>query len=396
MVVAAVVVAFGVLSGIVAVWQSADLKGCRAYEKLFSGNAKDVAAALTYFNGHPDAVKFAKKRLQQLRENPLLSSWVGEIFKKAKIEVDPSARDGGVKTEQERLKMLEESELLNQKMLMDRIRHVHHSVETLNKIIFADQDFGGRSKTRDDRLAKLAKVEKATDAELAASKKRVEQVKADSEALRKAIENNIEALAKNDEWRSLLIQYKSTPGVVLHGVCDLYGNIRVFADRWKTEMHTFSVRFEIRRNALGAPKVELVILSSEARDVLPRIQEVLDASFKAGEKPDGGKDVGGIDVRAMSILTQQASAKATLIQAKDGGVSLRDLDRQWIEIRTDMAKGEKPYQKMKAFVEVCNANPGAQKQLKAVTTCVANLVKHDEEEAVDSSAELKEVLAQLG
>jgi|GEM_PF-5219044 len=433
---------------------------------------------------------------------------------------EQSAKDGGVKTEQERLQILEGSEVLYQEMLVDRIRHVRHSVESLKKMSFADQDLGGQSKTRNERLEKLAKVEKATDVELAASKKRLEGIKADAEELRKARRHNVSVFAENDAWATLLKRYRLVPGTVLHGACDLYGNVERLADGWRREMNDSPVRFEVDHDALGASRVSLFIVSGNARPVLSRIQEVLDDSFRDGIRRDGGSvihsivgellamlseriqakdkagalevmqklyilanprmqekiealarecnrrdfdkvagmfrdieenetyldwkkwvglnglfavdalqdaggwyfwrderegaeiarkvarsdwgqndggsNVGGIDVREMSIATRQVSAEAMVPRANAGLVSLKELDHQWVEIRTDMAKGQKPYQKMKAYVEACNATTGTDKQLKAVTNCVANMVKHDEEEAAETSVELREIIAQLG
>ena len=75
---------------------------------------------------------------------------------------------------------------------------------------------------------------------------------------------------------------------------------------------------------------------------------------------------------------------------------MKDLDRQWIEIRTRILKGEKPYAKMKGFVQACGNRPDASKQLKEVNDYLAGMMKKEEEDAAPTCSEVKEILIQLG
>lgn len=426
-----------------------------------------------------------------------------------------ASKDGGMKTVHERLQLLEESELLYQKTLRNRFRHLSHSINNLKKMTFADQDLGGQSKTRDDRVASLVRYQRKTEDEIARSKEVLGGIRAEREEWRKARQHNIDMLEKNEEWAALINQRPWCAGS-----CDLYGKINWLGKRLTEGKQSAPVWFEVGYDVQGNPELSFFEVSARAKSVLPGIRENLEGFLRDeahrdggtvvhsivsellemlteriqakdesgaievmtklyilanprmqeqiealsrecnrrdfdktadmlrdlrenetyldwekwvgvgglqrvdalqdadgwyfwrdgrkgaeiarkvarsdwGQK-DGGSDLGGIDVREMSIATRQVSAEAMLPRANAGLVSLKELDRQWVEIRTDMAKGQKPYQKMKAYVEVCSATAGTEKQLKAVTNCVANLVKHDEEEAAETSAELKDIIAQLG
>jgi|GEM_PF-5876140 len=121
---------------------------------------------------------------------------------------------------------------------------------------------------------------------------------------------------------------------------------------------------------------------------------------KKYEEPekDGGTvtdPVGGIDMRGMKVLTQPARA--------DGGmagpavmVPLAQLDARWKDIRLEMARGVTPYLKIKEYVAACGGREDAGKQLKEAATCVADILKADEEKAAETCAEMKEIIVQLG
>ncbi|MGE5308669.1 MAG: hypothetical protein ACM3OC_06270 [Deltaproteobacteria bacterium] len=109
---------------------------------------------------------------------------------------------------------------------------------------------------------------------------------------------------------------------------------------------------------------------------------------------DQGNPVGGIAFQQLQALTLPAAAVA------DGGqlsaVPLAQLKAQWRDIRLEMAKGGKPYLRIKEFVSACSGRKDAAGQLKAVSACVSGMLKSEEEEAVPTSPEMKELLLQLG
>jgi|GEM_PF-4742257 len=117
---------------------------------------------------------------------------------------------------------------------------------------------------------------------------------------------------------------------------------------------------------------------------------------------DGGvkdaNEVGGIDFRGMPIVSQPAigTVRIPVMPNLIGAVALEELDKQWMGIRTSMAQGEMPYLKIKEYVACCNARPDSSKQIQAVTNCVADILKAEEEDALPTCGQLKEILVQLG
>jgi hypothetical protein len=67
-----------------------------------------------------------------------------------------------------------------------------------------------------------------------------------------------------------------------------------------------------------------------------------------------------------------------------------------MEIRASMVQGPMPYLKIQEYVACCNARPDSSKQIQAVTNCVADILKAEEEDALPTCGQLKEILIQLG
>jgi hypothetical protein len=113
---------------------------------------------------------------------------------------------------------------------------------------------------------------------------------------------------------------------------------------------------------------------------------------------DGGikaaDEVGGIDFRAMPRAIQPAVNPASAISGSSL-MSLQELDKQWSVIRKKMAKGEMPYTELKGYVSACASLKDNAKQLETVTACITNILKLEEERALPTAPELKEILAYL-
>ncbi|MCK9594461.1 MAG: HEAT repeat domain-containing protein [Candidatus Omnitrophica bacterium] len=121
-----------------------------------------------------------------------------------------------------------------------------------------------------------------------------------------------------------------------------------------------------------------------------------DNVFDGGDKTQA--PLGGIDFRGMPIVSQPAigGVRIPVMPNLTGAVALEELDKQWMEIRASMVQGPMPYLKIQEYVACCNARPDSSKQIQAVTNCVADILKAEEEDALPTCGQLKEILIQLG
>lgn len=157
-----------------------------------------------------------------------------------------------------------------------------------------------------------------------------------------------------------------------------------------------TIIFELEnKNQLGQAKVDIEEGMALFRDQMSLEEDggrkaVLETGKEA--KKDGG--LGGIALGALPITDMTRVPVAQV--AAGSALTLSQLDSQWRTIRLDMTTGGIPFLKIKEYLSACAGRKDAGKQLKNVTTCVSNILKKDEEEAVATSPELKELLGLLG
>ncbi|MCX5707650.1 MAG: DHH family phosphoesterase [Candidatus Omnitrophica bacterium] len=135
--------------------------------------------------------------------------------------------------------------------------------------------------------------------------------------------------------------------------------------------------------------------SLRVKSVLKATFKLLDEEMAARVKDGGSKEVeapGGIDFRALpAVVTPMANPAAGA-----GLISLRDLDKQWSDIQSKIYQGEMPYQEIKKYASVCCGRHDAAKQLEQVSEGITNILKMEEDRAIPTAPELKEILACLG
>ncbi|MDD5347689.1 MAG: glucose-6-phosphate isomerase family protein, partial [Candidatus Omnitrophica bacterium] len=102
---------------------------------------------------------------------------------------------------------------------------------------------------------------------------------------------------------------------------------------------------------------------------------------------------GGIDFRALPVSVPQAVPQMPLVSKN---VSAQELSKRWTGIQAKVQSGPMPYQEIKEYVSLCSANQEAKAQLQEVHAYIANILKLEEERAVATAPELKEVLCCLG
>jgi len=147
---------------------------------------------------------------------------------------------------------------------------------------------------------------------------------------------------------------------------------------------------------------------------------VTDPAFDADNGKDGGdterrvsmsgnpeensrkapSEMGGIDLRNLrpghiyTIGSEMPKGQVDLqalrrmAQASD----MKDLDASWARVCETIRKGDMPYGTVKEFAAVCLARKDASR-LEILARCLYDILKMEEESALPSSPELKEVLA---
>jgi hypothetical protein len=111
------------------------------------------------------------------------------------------------------------------------------------------------------------------------------------------------------------------------------------------------------------------------------------------DKNAGIDPVGGIDFRAVPVVPA-APAAVPAIAAHPA--TLRQLEQDWNTISRKMEQGEVPYAALKEYAASCAAQKEARKQLLEVSACVNSILRMEEDAAVATSAEMKEILAIIG
>ncbi|MDD5775197.1 MAG: HAD hydrolase family protein [Candidatus Omnitrophica bacterium] len=152
-------------------------------------------------------------------------------------------------------------------------------------------------------------------------------------------------------------------------------------------------REESRFRVIKSLEKQIEDLKTEKQLILSKPKDVLQ-----GQK-DGGTGAGGIDFRALPIQTKPidpvgAAGAVNIPVAVDPQVAVA-LDTEWEQIEKQMRKGPMPYKEMKDYAASCKEK-GATAQMDAMFACLANILRLEEDAAVSTPAELKEILTTLG
>ncbi len=140
---------------------------------------------------------------------------------------------------------------------------------------------------------------------------------------------------------------------------------------------------------VGIENDPLIILHPTAQGLSSRYRQAV-------VQQDGGNKaidpLGGVDFRALpAVVTPMVNPAAGA-----GLISLGDLDKQWSEIQSKIYQGEMPYREIKLYVSSCCGQKTAAKQLEQVSEGITNILKMEEERALSTAPELKEILSCLG
>lgn len=118
------------------------------------------------------------------------------------------------------------------------------------------------------------------------------------------------------------------------------------------------------------------------------------ASSSVTEKQENDK--GGIDFRALPIVTQTGlNSGASLGKAVSGALSSAQLEESLLQARNMLDAGIMPSnERIKEYIQACCASNAGQERDK-VLSCIADMLRLQEEQAVRTDAQLKEMLVLL-
>ncbi|HQQ05787.1 MAG TPA: hypothetical protein PLP56_02250 [Candidatus Omnitrophota bacterium] len=164
--------------------------------------------------------------------------------------------------------------------------------------------------------------------------------------------------------------------------------------------HGFEERFRTRQGAYNFEKGEPQWAEEDFKVLLfPDTLRIFvkTSASDAGTQKDGGK--GGIDLRALPItakpIDSAVGSNNLIVPAIVDPAVIAHLEKQWREIEQSMQKGPMPYTQMKAYAVDCKAK-GATQQMDAMFACIAEILRMEEERAVATPKELKEILTTIG
>lgn len=118
---------------------------------------------------------------------------------------------------------------------------------------------------------------------------------------------------------------------------------------------------------------------------------------ESGEQTVQGKDLGGIDLRALPVCEQGIGVSpAVSLPVVPAFSSIQEMTTQWLDIEQKSMEVSRSFGALKQFVARCRRTSGAEEQLAKVKRYVADILKEEEEAVVSTSQDLREVLAFLG
>jgi hypothetical protein len=153
------------------------------------------------------------------------------------------------------------------------------------------------------------------------------------------------------------------------------------------------------KNGLGAEKWEGFLNKALASKLIPVDRQAIKSFMQTNSKEpalaDGGNK-GGIDFRQLPIVTQPAvNNPQPVVVGSAMQMSESNLNEEWKQIEKAMQNGPMPYKKIKEYVTCCR-NQKADKQMDAVFACIANILRLEEEQALPTAPEIKEILTSIG
>jgi hypothetical protein len=125
-----------------------------------------------------------------------------------------------------------------------------------------------------------------------------------------------------------------------------------------------------------------------------RAEDALKAAnrFDAGRKNQAPAKYGGIDFRSLPVIHQPMPALGGLKLAVDA----KELNAQLRDIRKALVDGKMPYGQLKAYAAYCARGGASDNELQQVRKYIDSILRAEEDAAIPTSTQMKEILACLG
>jgi hypothetical protein len=120
---------------------------------------------------------------------------------------------------------------------------------------------------------------------------------------------------------------------------------------------------------------------------------------KSRNTQDGGalNELGGIDFRALPLTTQPGAMPMTpavdmqMLRNLAQSSKITDVEEEWFDIQKERAREVMPYQRLKEYVAVCCLQD-KQDKLNIISNFISDVLRLEEENALATAPELKELL----
>jgi hypothetical protein len=160
---------------------------------------------------------------------------------------------------------------------------------------------------------------------------------------------------------------------------------------------------KIRENILWDILVELELFKqSEREDVFNGFEDWLNTmkgiSPSGSPQQDGGSATpGGVDFRQLPVSGQPSADPVLMpqLQKLAANSKMKDLDQEWNNIRGEMLSPDMPYKRIKEYIAVCLSRPDCRKKLDQAVTCIINILRMEEDQALATNQEFKDILMYL-
>jgi hypothetical protein len=209
-------------------------------------------------------------------------------------------------------------------------------------------------------------------------------------------------------FKSAMWPLKGSNSVKVHRVLFAVGILSRKGGRFTDDIDEIkSKAFEVLLSSEGGAKFLARKMTDRFWGFMPAEISESDLSFVAGalkrvqqrEETEAAKDggqrtVGGIDFRTMPMNNVPVFHSLVLIPVHP--VSLAEIDGQWQNIRGQINAGTVPVEELKTYTAACKSNKEAVARLRNVEEYVNTVLRLEEDAAVSTSSQMKEILAIVG
>jgi hypothetical protein len=117
-----------------------------------------------------------------------------------------------------------------------------------------------------------------------------------------------------------------------------------------------------------------------------------------GDTDPASGDKGGIDFRALPIVTQPVPPNPSLVTGLSPSETAPDvnLDKEWQAIQNMLKGGMIPSsQRIKDYIQACCVRQDAEQQIDKVLSCIASILRVEEENCYETDSDIRRILVLL-